>query len=64
MAVRALSIHADYACRRSGACCASGWDIPQAFRRADLLLLHLADPEALARRLSRAESAGALRDAW
>jgi hypothetical protein len=26
--VRALSIHADYGCRSSGACCSSGWDIP------------------------------------
>jgi hypothetical protein len=26
--VRALSIHADYGCRHSGACCRSGWDIP------------------------------------
>jgi Fe-S-cluster containining protein len=26
--VRALSIHADYRCRSSGACCRSGWDIP------------------------------------
>jgi Fe-S-cluster containining protein len=26
--VRALSIHADYCCRDTGACCASGWDIP------------------------------------
>lgn len=28
MTVRALSLHADYACRRSGACCTSGWAIP------------------------------------
>ena len=28
MRVRALSIHADYRCRSSGACCRSGWDIP------------------------------------
>jgi Fe-S-cluster containining protein len=26
--VRALSIHADYRCRHTGACCTSGWDIP------------------------------------
>jgi Fe-S-cluster containining protein len=26
--VRALSIHADYRCRHSGACCTSGWAIP------------------------------------
>jgi Fe-S-cluster containining protein len=26
--VRALSIHADYRCRHSGACCSSGWAIP------------------------------------
>jgi Fe-S-cluster containining protein len=28
VAVRALSIHADYGCRSSGACCTSGWPIP------------------------------------
>lgn len=28
MRVRALSIHADYGCRSSGACCRSGWAIP------------------------------------
>jgi hypothetical protein len=33
--------------------------LTEAFRRADLLLVHLADPEALARRLSATESAGA-----
>ncbi len=26
--VRALSIHADYACRQTGVCCSSGWDVP------------------------------------
>jgi Fe-S-cluster containining protein len=26
--VRVLSIHADYGCRHTGACCSSGWDIP------------------------------------
>ena len=141
MPVRALSIHADYRCRNSGACCRSGWEIPvelaaaerihegmshgrlrpavawarparglphgarvllrvlpsgdcvflehgtprlcalerqlgadamppawrqfplvvvsdvkQAIRRADLLLVHLADAEALARELSRCEA--------
>jgi hypothetical protein len=35
--------------------------LKEAARRADLLLLHLADPQALARDLSRCESA---RDAW
>jgi Fe-S-cluster containining protein len=35
-----------------------------AFRRADLLLVHLACPEALARRLSRGESAGGPLPAW
>jgi hypothetical protein len=30
--------------------------LKEAFRRADLLLVHLADPEALARRLSRVEA--------
>jgi hypothetical protein len=33
--------------------------LKEAFRRADLLLVHLASPETLARRLSRAEGAGA-----
>ena len=37
----------------------------EAIRRADLLLVHLADPEALARRLSRAEGlSGDPRHAW
>ena len=26
--VRALSFHADYGCRMTGACCRSGWDVP------------------------------------
>ena len=34
--------------------------LQEAVRRADLLLVHLADPEALARRLSRCESRDAL----
>jgi hypothetical protein len=33
--------------------------LKEAFRRADLLLVHLADPEALARRLSRVEAPAA-----
>ena len=28
MAVFALSIHADYRCRHSGACCSADWDVP------------------------------------
>ena len=28
MKVYSLSIHADYECRHSGACCTAGWDIP------------------------------------
>ena len=28
MAVYALSIHADYRCRHSGACCTTDWDVP------------------------------------
>ncbi len=51
--VRALSIHADY---RSL--------LKEAVRRADLLLLRLADPHALARRLSRGEAAGEPPAAW
>ena len=38
--------------------------LQEAVRRADLLLLHLADPEALARRLSRGEAAEGLTAAW
>ena len=36
----------------------------EAIRRADLLLVHLADPEALARRLSRGEAAEGPTAAW
>lgn len=28
MSVFALSIHADYKCKHSGACCSAGWDVP------------------------------------
>jgi hypothetical protein len=28
MAVYSLSIHADYRCRHSGACCTADWDVP------------------------------------
>src|SRR6266576_7218789 len=28
VAVYALSIHADYKCRHSGACCTADWDVP------------------------------------
>jgi Fe-S-cluster containining protein len=38
--------------------------LKEAIRSADLLLVHLADPEALARRLSRCESAGRPAAAW
>ena len=38
--------------------------LKEAVRRADLLLLHLADPEALARRLSRGETAETPQAAW
>jgi len=38
--------------------------LKEAIRRADLLLVHLADPEALARRLSRCESADGPAVAW
>ena len=38
--------------------------LKEAVRRADLLLLHLADPEALARRLSRGETADGSTAAW
>jgi Fe-S-cluster containining protein len=38
MAVYALSIHADYRCRHSGACCTADWDVPvelPLYRRLD-----------------------------
>jgi hypothetical protein len=38
--------------------------LQEATRRADLLLLHLADPEALARRLSRGEAEAGPSAAW
>jgi len=38
--------------------------LKEAVRRTDLLLVHLADPDTLARRLSRAESAGDPTGAW
>ena len=28
MPVYSLSIHADYRCRHSGACCTADWDVP------------------------------------
>ncbi|HEY6362054.1 MAG TPA: hypothetical protein VIX63_13155 [Vicinamibacterales bacterium] len=39
--VYSLSIHADYRCRHSGACCATDWDVPvelQVFRNLDAAL--------------------------
>lgn len=38
--------------------------LKEAFRRADLLLVHLADPEALARRLSRVEAPAGAGRGW
>jgi hypothetical protein len=38
--------------------------LKEAVRRSDLLLVHLADPEALARRLSRGETAETPQAAW
>jgi len=35
--VFALSVHADYACRHSGACCTAGWNIPVEGRVRDLI---------------------------
>jgi hypothetical protein len=45
--IRVLSIHADYACRNTGVCCSSGWDVP-------------VEP-AIEERLRQALSKGALR---
>jgi hypothetical protein len=36
-AVRCLSIHAQYRCRDSGACCTAGWPIPVEIARLDVL---------------------------
>ncbi|MCG6922914.1 MAG: hypothetical protein LJF15_17785 [Acidobacteria bacterium] len=56
-------LRAEAARGRGGARGADG--LREAIRRADLLLVHLADPEALARRLSRAEGlSGDPRHAW
>jgi hypothetical protein len=39
--VYALSIHADYRCRHSGACCSTDWDVPlelPVFRNLDAVI--------------------------
>jgi len=59
VSVRVLSIHAGYACRHSGACCAAGWRIPvEAATRIAL------DDAVSARRLpdsaARVEASGSL----
>ena len=40
--IYALSIHADYACRHSGACCTSGWPIPVERRTLERLSKRIA----------------------
>jgi len=47
--VFALSIHADYRCRHSGACCTSDWDVP-----VDVPLYHTLAEALTARRLAPA----------
>jgi hypothetical protein len=44
--VFALSVHADYACRHSGACCTAGWSIPVEPRLRKLIGTERLDPVA------------------
>jgi hypothetical protein len=44
--VFALSVHAAYACRHSGACCTAGWSIPVESHRQAVLGTALLTPEA------------------
>ena len=46
MSVYALSFHANYACRHSGACCTAGWTIPVEPRLLPLLGVDLLVPDA------------------
>jgi hypothetical protein len=46
VAVYALSVHADYACRHSGACCTAGWSIPVEPRVRPLLNTALLVPDS------------------
>lgn len=46
MSVYALSFHANYACRHSGACCTAGWSIPVEPRLLPLLGVDLLVPDA------------------
>ncbi len=59
VALGVLRAEATRVCLQSGSVLDAAL-LKEALRRADLLLVHLADPEALARRLSRCESAGML----
>jgi Fe-S-cluster containining protein len=43
MLVRSLSVHAEYRCRRSGACCTSNWPIPIEADRLSRLRIAIAD---------------------
>jgi hypothetical protein len=63
VALGVLRAEASRGCAEAGRALDDG-SLKEAFRRADLLLVHLADPEALARRLRRCESAGVPSDAW
>jgi hypothetical protein len=57
VALGVLRVEAARGCAEAGRALDDGL-LRDAVRRADLLLVHLADPEALARRLSRCELAG------
>src|SRR5262249_23393305 len=48
MSVHALSFHAQYACRQTGACCTAGWSIPVEARLVPLLGTQLLVPDATA----------------
>jgi Fe-S-cluster containining protein len=54
MTVRCLTVHTEYGCRRSGACCSSGWPIPIERDRLSLLETALADGRLQARVRGRA----------
>jgi Fe-S-cluster containining protein len=63
LALDVLRAEAARGCREAGRTLDAGL-LKEAVRRADLLLLHLASPQALARALSRGESGGTPPAAW
>jgi hypothetical protein len=55
IAVRSLSIHADYQCRHSGKCCSTNWDVP-----VELPVYRALTDALAAGRLATASTAGGL----